>query len=282
METIADYRLIRSLGAGSHGEFFLAEPPGRLGLDAEFVAVKVMAGQTQDDAFRRATRELRHFASVKSPYLVALYDAGQEGGRFFYAAEYLPLGSLATPAKPLDRGQTLRAVADAARAAHVLHEAGTVHRSIKPANILITETGGKLADLGLAQELAPGMTVTGMGPIGSVEYIDPAILSGDRAGRPSDLWSLGVTLHRAITGTGVYGELPETEPLVAIRKVLSTDPVLSDSLTPAERELVGSAPGQGRRGPTGDRARGGRPHRRADLTRASSVPGGPPATVLVS
>ena len=239
METIADYRLIRSLGAGSHGEFFLAEPPARLGLDAEFVAVKVMAGQTQDDAFRRATRELRLFASVKSPYLVALYDAGQEGGRFFYAAEYLPLGSLAAPSKPLDRAQTLRAVADAARAAHVLHEAGIAHRSIKPANILITETGGKLADLGLAQVLAPGMTVTGMGPIGSVEYIDPAILSGDRAGRASDLWSLGVTLHRAITGTGVYGELPETEPLVAIRKVLSSDPVLSDALSPVERELVG-------------------------------------------
>ena len=239
METIADYRLTRSLGAGSHGEFFLAEPPARLGLDAEFVAVKVMAGQTQEDAFRRATRELRLFASVKSPFLVALYDAGQEGGRFFYAAEYLPLGSLASPARPLDRGETLRAVADAARAAHVLHEAGIAHRSIKPANILITETGGKLSDLGLAQVLAPGMTVTGMGPIGSVEYIDPAILSGERAGRPSDLWSLGVTLHRAITGTGVYGELPETEPLVAIRKVLSTDPVLSDALSPVERELVG-------------------------------------------
>jgi hypothetical protein len=48
-----------------------------------------------------------------------------------------------------------------------------------------------------------------------------------------------VTLHRAITGTGVYGELPETEPLVAIRKVLSSDPVLSDALSPVERELVG-------------------------------------------
>jgi serine/threonine protein kinase len=238
MDKIADYRLVRSLGAGSHGEFFLAEPPPRLGLDAEFVAVKVMAGQTPDDAFRRATRELRLFAQVVSPHLVALYDAGQEGGRFFYAAEYLPLGSLASPSRPLDRGQTLRAVADAARAAHVLHEHGIVHRSIKPANILITEEGGKLADLGLAQVLAPGMTVTGMGPIGSVEYIDPAILSGERAGRPSDLWSIGVTLHRAITGEGVYGELPETEPLVAIRKVLSSDPVLSDRLSPEERELI--------------------------------------------
>ena len=57
MDKIADYRLVRSLGGGSHGEFFVAEPPARLGLDAEYVAVKVMAGQTQDDAFRRAMAE---------------------------------------------------------------------------------------------------------------------------------------------------------------------------------------------------------------------------------
>jgi eukaryotic-like serine/threonine-protein kinase len=238
MDKIADYRLVRSLGGGSHGEFFLAEPPTRLGLDAEYVAVKVMAGQTQDDAFRRATRELRLFAQVKSPHLVTLYDAGQEGGRFYYAMEYLPLGSLAAPARPLDRAHTLRAVADACRAAHVLHEAGIAHRSIKPANILLTEEGGKLSDLGLAQVLQPGMTVTGMGPIGSVEYLDPAILAGERAGRSSDLWSIGVTLHRAITGEGVYGELPENEPLVAIRKVLSSDPVLSDRLSDDERALI--------------------------------------------
>lgn len=238
MDKIADYRLVRSLGGGSHGEFFLAEPPVRLGLDAEYVAVKVMAGQTQDDAFRRATRELRLFAQVKSPHLVILYDAGQEGGRFYYAMEYLSLGSLAAPARPLDRGETLRAVADACRAAHVLHDAGIAHRSIKPANILITEEGGKLSDLGLAQFLQPGMTVTGMGPIGSVEYLDPAILAGERAGRSSDLWSIGVTLHRALTGEGVYGELPENEPLVAIRKVLSSEPVLSDRLSDEERALV--------------------------------------------
>jgi serine/threonine protein kinase len=82
------------------------------------------------------------------------------------------------------------------------------------------------------------MTVTGMGPIGSVEYLDPAILAGERAGRSSDLWSIGVTLHRAITGEGVYGELPENEPLVAIRKVLSSDPVLSDRLSDEERALI--------------------------------------------
>ena len=139
METIADYRLIRSLGAGSHGEFFLAEPPARLGLDAEFVAVKVMAGQTQDDAFRRATpRAAGCSPRSQSPYLVALYDAGQEGGAVLLLGG-VPARSARWPRRPSRSTgrETLRAVADAARAAHVLHEAGIAHRAIKPANILL-------------------------------------------------------------------------------------------------------------------------------------------------
>ena len=227
-----------------------------------------MAGQTQEDAFRRATRELRLFASVKSPFLVALYDAGQEGGRFFYAAEYLPLGSLASPAKPLDRGQTLRAVADAARAAHVLHEAGIAHRSIKPANILITETGGKLSDLGLAQVLAPGMTVTGMGPIGSVEYIDPAILSGERAGRPSDLWSLGVTLHRAITGTGRLRRTARDRAPGRHSQGPVQRPGPERRAQPRGAGVGRPAPGPRCCRPARHRPRGGRSHRRPDLIRS--------------
>ena len=86
MDRIADYQLVRSLGEGNHGEFFLATPPPRLGVDGEFVAVKVLGGSGSiDDIFRRTTRELRAFAAVKSPYLTTLLDAGQEGSHFFYA-----------------------------------------------------------------------------------------------------------------------------------------------------------------------------------------------------
>ena len=93
---IADYEFVRSLGRGNHGEFFVAHTPARLPVDAEFVAVKVLSGPTSEDVFRRATRELSAFASVQSPCLVALYDAGQQGESFYYAMEYLPDGSLAT------------------------------------------------------------------------------------------------------------------------------------------------------------------------------------------
>lgn len=241
MQGIADYRFIRPLGEGSHGTFYLAAPPPRLGLDVEHVAVKVLAGNNDDDAVRRTTRELRAFASAQSPYLVTLFDAGQQDGSFFYSMEYFPLGSLAEPARSLTRSEVLTAVAQAALAAHALHEAGIVHRGIKPENILLVEGGARLSDLGLAQALAPGQTMTGLGPIGSVEFIEPAILLGQRGSRASDIWALGVTLHRALTGVGVYGDLPAKDALFAVRKVLSSKPELSPDLDPEAAAVVSRA-----------------------------------------
>jgi serine/threonine protein kinase len=238
LEKIADYTLLRPLGEGNYGEFYLATPPARLRVDSEFVAVKVLAGRTTEDSFRRATKELRLFAAVQSPYLVRLYDAGQEGETFYYSMEYFPLGSLAEPTRPLRREEALRAVAMAARAAHALHEAGIVHRDIKPANIMLYESGAKLSDLGLAQLVQPGLTVTGMGPIGSVEFMDPGIMRGARASRASDIWSLGVTLHRALTNQSMYGDLADDEPLLAMRKVLSSAPTLSGDLPPEAATLI--------------------------------------------
>jgi serine/threonine protein kinase len=238
MDAIADYRIVRSLGEGNHGEFFLAVPPARLGVDAEYVAIKVLSGPSTEDTFRRATRELQAFASVRSPYLIELYDAGQAGAHFFYSMPYFPLGSLAAPARPVERDETVRAVAHAGRAADALHESGIVHRGIKPANILLHEEGAKLSDLGLAHTLAPGLSVTGIGPIESLEHVDPAILRGDPPSRASDVWSLGTTLHRALAGTSVYGELSTTDAGLAVRKVLTTEPAVDESLADAEADVI--------------------------------------------
>jgi eukaryotic-like serine/threonine-protein kinase len=237
MERIADYQLVHSLGTGSYGEFYLAVPPPRLNLQADYIAVKVLSGMTNEDAFRRASRELRAFAAVQSPDLVTLYDAGQDGSTFFYSMEWSPLGTLAAPTQAPNAAEVVRAVAAAARAAHALHEGGVLHRSITPASILLTPDGGKLADLGLAEVINPGQTATSVGGVGAVEYIDPKILLGDRASRASDIWSLGATFHRARTGQGIFGDLPP-EPLAAIRKVLASTPQLSPALTPPEVTLV--------------------------------------------
>ena len=144
---LADFRVVRLIGEGNHGRFYLAHPPARLGIDDEFVAVKVFAGQCSEDAYRRGTRELRAFAAVDSPYLARVYDAVLEDN-FLYAMEYFPLGSLAAPARPLTRDEVLRAVEHAARAVHALHEAGMAHGDVKPGNVMLHDDGGKLSDLG--------------------------------------------------------------------------------------------------------------------------------------
>lgn len=223
MKGIADYEFLEVIGDANYGTNHLARPPARLGLDAEFVIVKVMSGVSSDDTFRRATRELKHFALATSDTLVRIYDAGRDGELFYYAMEHLPAGTLADPAEPISPAHAVRAVRDAASAAHALHERGIAHRDIKPANILLAPDGGRLADLGLSQLLAPGVVATGLGHI-ALEYTDPAIMTGAEASRASDVWSLGACLHFALTGSGVFGVLPQGDPLLQVRAILASTP----------------------------------------------------------
>lgn len=236
---VADYEIVRLLGEGNHGRFYLARPPARLDVAEEFVALKVFGDRVGEQAYERGVRELRAFAAVRSPYLVRVFDAVLEDS-FVYAMEYFPLGSLAAPARPLD---PLVALEHAARAAHALHEAGLAHGDIKPANILLAEdaeneVGGRLSDLGLARFLNPGNTLTGMGRASSVEFTDPDLLAGSRPSRRTEVWALGATIQRAIAGTGLYGELPDSQPLLAIRKVLSSKPEVDEALPADVADLV--------------------------------------------
>ncbi len=235
--TIADYVILRQLGEGNHGRYYLARPPARLDVPEEFVALKVFSDRVSELAYDRGVRELRAFAAVRSPYLVTVYDAVLED-TFAYAMQYFPLGSLATPGRPLSRRGVHRALEQAARAAHALHEAGMAHSDIKPANILLAEDGGRLSDLGLARFLAPGTTLTSMGRASSIEYLDPDMIGGARPSRRTEIWALGATIHRALTGTGLYGELPDAQPLLAIRKVLAGKPHIDPSLRAEEAEVV--------------------------------------------
>ena len=230
MTRIADYELGEWLGDGNHGSFYRTRPPPRLGVDHDLIAIKVIDGRATDDEFRRFENELRIFASVRSPYLVGLLDAGHDGGRLYYAMEYFPRGSLGQPTEPPDRPTVFRAVADAARGAHALHEVGVAHRDIKPDNVMLVDGGGRLSDLGLAQVLNPGQTVTGRGPIGSIEYMEPGMVRGEQASRASDVWALGATLHKALCGRSVFGEIPTADVLSALRHILQTEPQVDPSL----------------------------------------------------
>jgi len=240
---VADYEVVRLLGEGNHGRFWLARPPARLGLSEEFVALKVFGDRVGEQAYERGVRELRAFAAVRSPYLVRVFDAVLED-TFVYAMEYFPHGSLAAPARALGRTDVLTALEHAARAAHALHEAGLAHGDVKPGNVLLAgsvdhaPTGGRLSDLGLARYLTPGNTLTGMGRASSVEFTDPDLLAGARPSRRTEVWSLGATVHRVLSGAGLHGDLPDTQPLLAIRRVLSGTPQVHPSLAPAEAALV--------------------------------------------
>jgi eukaryotic-like serine/threonine-protein kinase len=235
---IADYTFIRSLGAGNHGHFYLAARPARLPVDLAQVAVKVLHAESTEATFRRATRELAAFAAVRSPFLAGPLDAGQQDGTFYYAMPYLSGGSLAAPAEAVPVERALAVLADAARAVADLHAAGIVHRDVKPANVLLDGDRGKLADLGLAHVFDEGMVVTGMAPLDSVEYVDPAQLLGEPPTPAHDVWSLGVTAHRVLAGTGVHGQLPADDGLLALRRVVSTPPVVSDALAAPVADLV--------------------------------------------
>jgi serine/threonine protein kinase len=253
VERIADYQLVRSLGHGSHGQFFLARKPPRLPVDVEYVAVKVFAGTSTADTFRRAARELKAFAAVTSPHIVTLYDAGRHDGVIYYSMEYLSGGSLANPAAEVPPSNAARAVRDAAIGVAAMHAAGLAHRAIKPGNILLGDGTAKLSDLGLAHVMQPGVTLTGMGPVASIEYVDRDLLQGSPATQATDVWSLGVTLHRVLSGQSIYGtDLPADDDLLALRKALVTEPRIAPGLPVPVSELIRACTGPAGSRPTAE------------------------------
>ena len=229
MEQVADYTIVRKMRQGNHGSMYIATPPARLGIDDRHVALKVLDHHATDDEFRRIANELRLLNSAESPHVAHLLDAGSQDARLFLVMRYYASGSLEDAAGRLEPALILQCLADAARGAHLLHELGVAHRDIKPANVLIDDRGrGVLADLGLAQMLGNQVTTVGFGPIGALEFMCPALAWGEEASRGTDLWSLGATLHRAITGESTVGAIDTSSLLAALRHVMHTEPRIGD------------------------------------------------------
>lgn len=236
---IADYDVVETLHRPGAETYVLARPPARLGLPADRIVIKMIDGRHDPERFQRMSEELRHFAAVRSPFLVTLYDAGSDDGLLWFSMDHYPMGTLAAPTGAMPPRQRLKAVADAARGAHALHEAGIAHRDIRPANVLLGPSHAVLADLELARFLLPGRTVTSSAPVGDLEYVDPALIRGEKAGRASDIWALGLTLHRVTADTTAYpGLSPDAGMLPAVRRILSGGPEISPRLEPAVAELV--------------------------------------------
>ncbi len=241
MKTFANYELLRELATGNHGTFHLARPPAELGLDADDeVAVKILDRHASDNEFKRMGAELQILLDLDHPHLVPVLDAGHDQGRLYYTTPYYPDGGL--PAGPATDPQLVATVvADAAEAVHALHDRGVAHRDIKPSNILLADGRGRLADLGVANYLDARFTATGARPVGTLIYSDPRLIHGDSPGRSSDIWSLGATLHMALTGVSLIGDIPNTHLAEAIEYVLNAEARIHPSCPPPLAAIIGRA-----------------------------------------
>jgi serine/threonine protein kinase len=242
VKTIHDYALDRRLGAGNLGTCYLASTPARLasmGLDVAHICVKVLDEPASREDYLRVVDRLKAVAVLRSEYLVNLYEVGfHDDDTILTSMEYVPLGSLEHPKRRLSKLEVLLSVARAARGAHVLHEASIVHRNVKPANVLFSDQGSKLSDVDLAHVMRPNMTMSGLMAIDAIEYMDPRVVKGEKPTRASDVWSFGVTLHKALTGASIYGSLPDDSVVSAMRAVVTRQPVIDDTLLPQYAEIV--------------------------------------------
>jgi serine/threonine protein kinase len=230
-----DYTNLVFMGESNHGLYFRAKPPERLGLEYD-VALKVLVRDASDFQWHSVAREIRLLEQLSSPWVVRLLEAGHKHGQLYYAMEYAVMGTLARPTRRLSLFERTRALAHGTRGLSELHRLGVVHRDVKPAKILVHETGGRLNDLGIAEE---EFIAKGAIPTGSIGFMAPEVALGHHASPQSDLFSVGATLHLMLTGTPVFPEVQRQDVLSALQHVSTTRPVIADD--PRFPELLGIA-----------------------------------------
>ena len=201
------YRLVDQVGQGAMGVVWRARDER---LD-RVVAVKQLGHElaAEKTVGGRAMREARLTARLRHPHAITVHDVVDQDGKPYLIMEYLPSKSLAdllAEKETLSPEQVTTIGRQLASALAAAHAEGIVHRDVTPGNVLITPTGvTKIADFGISRATGEG-TVTGGGFIaGTPVYLSPEVAGGTEAGFPSDVFSLGATLYRAIEGTPPFG-----------------------------------------------------------------------------
>jgi len=200
--TLGGYRILRKLGQGGMAVVYKAHEES---LD-RVVALKVIAQHLSDNQqfITRFQREAKAAAQLSHPNIVQIYAIGEDDGVHYFSMEYVKGRSLAEIIDEegfLTAGRALPIIAQAAEALAVAHEAGIVHRDIKPPNIMLDPSGRvKVADFGIAQMATETrMTQSGM-LVGTPEFISPEQCHSEKLDGRSDIYSLGVTLYQLLSG----------------------------------------------------------------------------------
>jgi serine/threonine-protein kinase len=194
------WRPERLVGRGGQGDVWLAFDETL----REPVAVKVLRPGLSPEAMERVRREVLIGRRLQHANLVRVYEFLDLGGRHAVVMEWVPGGSVADQLAhgPLPIDDVIRFAGDALAGLAHLHGGGVVHRDVKPSNLLLDADGRvRLADLGLARwfEETREMTRTDV-TVGTPTYMSPEQIRGATVGPPSDLYSLGATLHHLLTG----------------------------------------------------------------------------------
>jgi len=285
------YRLLDRIAGGGMGEVWRAtdEVLGRE------VAVKVLRREYADDPtfLQRFRAEARHSANLAHPGIAAVYDFGEgsqdpaQGAPPFLVMENVPgepLSALIGREGALGPERTLDIVGQAAYALQAAHDAGVIHRDVKPGNLLVTPTGTvKITDFGIARA-TNSVPLTQTGAImGTAHYISPEQASSGSVTPASDIYSLGIVAYECLTGQRPF--VGDTPVSVALAQVRDEPPALPDTVPGPVRELVmtmlAKEPEQrpAAAGVVGDRAAAMRPglmqpHGQVAPTRALPVVGG--------
>jgi eukaryotic-like serine/threonine-protein kinase len=240
---LGPYEIQSPLGAGGMGEVYRARDKR---LDRE-VAIKVLpAGLSSDIALKqRLEREAKAVSKLSHSHICTLYDIGHQDGVDFLVMEYLEGETIEHRLLrgPLPPEQTLRYATQIADALAKAHKLGITHRDLKPANVMLTKSGAKLMDFGLAKQsgaasLADALTemtvekakLTSDGMIvGTFQYMAPEQLEGKEADARTDIFAFGELIHEMATGKPAFSGKSRASLIAAI---LTTEPPPITQLQP--------------------------------------------------
>jgi hypothetical protein len=236
------YALTDVLGRGGMGTVWLATDQV---LERQVALKEVTFSVDLSDEDRRilrerTMREARAAARLVHPRVTTVYDVVEDGGKPWLVMEHVSARSLQEILEmegPLAPDAAARIGLDVLAALEAAHEAGIVHRDVKPANVLVDRDGGaRLTDFGIAHATGDSSLTTGGALIGSPSYMAPERANGETPGPAVDLWSLGATLYAAVEGRPPFDR---GEAMATLLAVVSEPPAPMLGAGPLEPVLLG-------------------------------------------